>query len=294
MMTRSAAVVLPSMLGFMFGVSLVVASGSARAQGLVVPKKNKGESDAPAVPLENNWMDYNARPLTLGKGVVGIHADFAVDISANQWGKPLWLIPNVYYGVSDQLSVGIVENPTWEFFPSQGGFCLSNSTYCGKVVVPNNTSLDLKFSLNRTASMEVAFHGGIDLLAIDPFTAAGRAGLLLKILINGPVSIMADPSFRAGITRRAQGNTEYLSVPIRVGYQLNPQVNVGLLTGVNSALDGFADRYQVPVGLTGLAALTDKIDVGATLLFPAVAGFVGPGASHADYRSFAMSASYRM
>jgi len=283
------------MLGFVISVMSV----DARAEGLVVPKKNKGEADAPAAPLENNWMDYNARPLTLGKGVVGIHADFAVDISAHQWGKPLWLIPNVYYGVSDQLSVGIVENPTWEFFPSQGGFCLSNDTYCGKVVVPNNTSLDLKFSLSRTASMEVAFHGGIDLLAIDPFTAAGRAGLLLKILINGPVSIMADPSFRAGITRRNPPapyapNKEYISVPIRVGYQLNPQVNVGLLTGVNSALDGFADRYQVPVGLTGLAALTDKIDVGATLLFPAVAGFVGPGTSHADYRSFAMSASYRM
>jgi hypothetical protein len=283
------------MLGFMFGVSLVVASGSARAQGLVVPKKNKGESDAPAVPLENNWMDYNARPLTLNKGMVGIHADFVVDISANQWGKPIWLVPNVYYGVTDQLMVGIAESPKAEFFPSGGGFCLGNSTYCKpRVFVPNNTSLDLVFSLNRAPTMELAFHGGVDIAPIDPFALSARGGVLLKVLISGPVAIMADPSISAGITKRAEGNKEYLSVPIRIGYQLHPQVNAGLVTGVNGALEGFADRFLVPVGLGAIAALTDKIDVAANLTFPAVVGTVQMGTSNVDYRSFAISVNYRM
>jgi hypothetical protein len=295
MMKRAAAVVLPSMIGFVISVT----SGSARAEGLVVPKKVKASDEAAAAPPPPaNWLDYNARPLTLGKGMVGISGALVADISANNWGKPLWLLPQFYYGVSDQLTVGITGNPRAEFFPNQGGFCLSSSAYCGgKAIIPNNASLDLLFSFNRAAMMEIAFHGGLDLRAFDPFVASGRAGLLIKVRINEQVAIMADPSVTAGITKRAApvNNKEYLSVPIRVGFQFHPQVNAGLITGVNGWLSGFADSYQVPVGLSLLAALSEKIDAAFNLTFPTVVGFVpAANTSNFDYRSVALIVNYRM
>jgi len=292
MMKRAAAVVLPSMIGLLISVT----SGNARAEGLVVPKKVKaGDDAAPTPPPPINWLDYNARPLTLGTGMMGISGNLVADISANNWGKPLWLIPHFYYGVSDKLTVGITGNPKAEFFPTAGGFCMSSSAYCPKVFIPNNVSFDLLFSFNRAAMMEVAFHGGLDLGAFDPFTAAGRGGLLVKIRINELVAILADPSISAGITRRDFGNKEYLSVPIRVGFQFHPQVNAGLITGVNGAPATFADSYQVPLGLSALAALNEKLDVAVNLTFPTVAGNVPIlNTSHLDYRSVALIVNYRM
>jgi hypothetical protein len=294
MMKRAAAVVLPSMIGLL----MLVASGSVRAQGLVVPKTEKGAGeDAAAVPPPaTSWMSYHARPLTLTKGMVGIHGDLVADISADRWGKPLWVTPNLYYGVSDQLTVGIAMNPKAEFFPTGGGFCLSSDRYCSKFFVPNNASLDLLFSFNRTSSLEVAFHGGVDLGSIDPFVASGRGGLLLKIALTSEVAIMADPSISAGITKRAApvNNKEFLSVPIRIGYQLHPQVNAGLITGVNGAISGFVDRFQVPLGLGALAALNEQIDVAVNFMFAAIAGNIAPMASHLDYRSVALTVNYRL
>jgi hypothetical protein len=298
MMKRAAAVVLPSMIGLLISVT----SGSARAEGLVVPKKVKASDEAAAAPPPPaNWLDYNARPLTLAKGMVGITGALIVDISANKWGKPIWLLPQLYYGVSDQLTVGITGNPRAEFFPTQGGLCLSSSGYCGgKVVIPNNVSFDLLFSFNRTAMMEIAFHGGIDFRAIDPFVASGRGGLLIKVRVNELVAIMADPSVTAGITKRGAppsgvNNQEFLSVPIRVGFQFHPQINAGLITGVSGWLSGFADSYQVPIGLSALAALNEKIDAAVNLTFPTVVGFVpAANTSHFDYRSVALIVNYRM
>jgi hypothetical protein len=292
MMKRAAPVVLPSLIGLLVSVM----SGSVQAQGLVVPKKEKaGEEAAVTAPLEVNWLDYGARPLTLTQGMVGVSGDLVADISDNRWGKPLWLTPHVYYGVSDKFTAGITANPKSQFFPTGGGFCMSSSRYCGKVFIPNNVSLDLLFSFNRAAMMEIAFHGGIDLGAIDPFVASGRAGLLIKIRITNEVSIMADPSLSAGITKRTElNNKEYLSVPIRVGYQLHPQVNAGLFTGINSALSGFADRFQVPLGVGVLGALNPKIDAALNLTFAAIAGNVAPNTSNFDYRSVALTVNYRM
>jgi hypothetical protein len=291
MMKRAAAVVLPSMIGLLISV----ASGSVQAQGLVVPKKEKGDEAAVVPPPPVNWLDYNARPLTLATGMIGISGNLVADISTNNWGKPIWLTPHVYYGVSDKLTVGVTGNPQADFFPSRGGFCLSSAAYCepagGKAIIPNNLSLDLLFSFNRAAMMEVAFHGGLDLVAIDPFAAAARAGLLFKVRFNEMVALMADPSVRAGITQRDAGNTEFLSVPIRVGAQLHPQLNAGLITGVTGFLRNFADSYQVPVGLSMLAALNERIDAAFNLTFPAV---VAAGGSSFDFRSVALIVNYRM
>src|SRR5262245_13639161 len=92
-------------------LAFVLIPVGARAEGLVVPKPTSGEGESYSPPASTSWLDYNARPLTLAKGMVGIHGDLVVDISNNHWGKPLWITPNVYYGVSDSIMIGVAENP---------------------------------------------------------------------------------------------------------------------------------------------------------------------------------------
>jgi hypothetical protein len=266
---------------------------AARAEGLVVPK-NVPVADAPPPPPPANWLDYNARPLTLSKGMLGIHADIVSNLSSGKGGKPVNIAPNLYYGVTDQLTIGVAENPEAEFLPVGYGLCLGG-TYCNNKFF-NNVSGDLLFSLARAPTMELVFHGGIDLAPLSPFTVSGRGGVLMKFIASGPIAIMADPSVSAGITGRGPptNNREYLNVPIRVGYQAAPQANVGLIADINGALDPpmgtFFDGFSIPVGLNGWLTPNEKLDIGANFTFLNLAGRGGGLAG----RTLALSANYRL
>jgi hypothetical protein len=88
-------------------------------------------------------------------------------------GKPIQIVPNLYYGVSSELTVGFAHNTGAEIFRRAalpGGLCLclsGTSGNCAKVY--NNFSLDALFSFLRSSTMDLAGHGGLDFRSLDPF-----------------------------------------------------------------------------------------------------------------------------
>jgi hypothetical protein len=280
-----------SILGF----ALAGASGmnAARADELVVPKAAPAaEAEAAPPPAPANWMNYNARPLTLSSGMLGIHGDIISDLSTGKGGKPVWISPNFYYGVSDRFTIGIAENPDAEFLPVGGGICLAGS-YCNNKIL-NNTSVDALLSLARAPTMEIALHFGADILPFSPFTLDVRGGALMKFAVTGPLALLADPSVSVWVVNRGGGNTEFLNVPVRLGFQVNEQMNAGLVTGVNGYLSGFADNFAIPVGLGLLLTPNEKLDFGASFTLSNAAGHHAAGFGAFTQRFLAITANYRI
>jgi len=230
--------------------------------------------------------------ITLRQGGIGIDGDVAVGMSSGFAGKPISIVPNVYYGVTDTLSVGLGSNPGSEIFQNVAGagLCLSGqSNGCGKLY--NNVSLDGLFSFARSAMMDIGAHAGID-TAFGPDTLAGvRLGIKGKAIPTGPLQLVFDPFIRIGINKRdADGNKELINVPVRVGFLATPQLNVGVSAAIWGPLDHFGDFYQVPIGVGGTFAINQMLDVRAQFVFDNLAG----KGSSADFRTLSIGAAYHM
>ena len=77
-------------------------------------------------------------------------------------------MPNFYYGISDQLTVGLAHNASAEIFQTAGRPrpLPDRRQIGGCAKVYNNLSLDALFSFMRSSTMDIAFHGGLDFVSL--------------------------------------------------------------------------------------------------------------------------------
>jgi hypothetical protein len=219
-----------------------------------------------------------------------IHGDLVSNLSTNHGGKPVWITPNVLYGVTDQLTVGIAENPQAEFSPIGYGLCLGSSAYCAKIL--NHIVPTAALSVNRTDAFELVVHGGLD-YEFSPSSLWVFGGVLFKAALTPVLALMGDPLVSIAVTQRGPSNQEAIAVPLRLGWQTNGQVNVGLISGVNAPLagtPGFGAAFVIPVGANIWLTPNEKLDVGANFTFLNLAGRAGG----LNGRTIAISANYRL
>jgi hypothetical protein len=247
-------------------------------------------SAAPAVPA-------GAGPVvTLRQGGFSVDGDVVIGLSSGSAGKPINIVPNFYYGISDQLSVGLAHNPGAEIFQTNGrGLCLTGDMDGGCNKVYNNLSLDALFSFSRSSTMDVAFHGGLDFVSLsDPTALSLRLGVKGKTMV-GPMVIVFDPSINIGLTERDSFNKEFLSLPVRLGFMATPELNLGLSVGLFGALNppigGFGDFYTVPLGVGGTYSINSTFDVRAQFTLDRL---IAGSDSGADARTLALGAAWRM
>jgi hypothetical protein len=292
MTNRTVRFLVCSALGLaLVGSGRAFAQDNPPAEGSAPPAA--GGEAAPAVaatPAPAPAGAGNPTDITLRAGGVGIDGDVAVGMSSGATGKPISIVPNVYYGVSDTLSVGIGSNPGSEIFQNAAGagLCLSGEANgCGKIY--NNVSLDALFSFMRSGTMDLGAHGGLDTSFGTETLLGVRVGAKGKTLL-GPLVLTFDPFIRIGVNKRDVGNKELIYVPVRLGFNATPQLNVGPSVGIWGPLDGFGDAYFVPVGLGGTFAINSNISARAQFTFDNLAGKGGG----ADFRTLSLGAVYRM
>jgi hypothetical protein len=213
---------------------------------------------------------YFQRPLTNPAGTVTINGAVDLNLSKDAVLKPVWVTPNIYYGVTDQLTLGLAHGAWEDIFHGGGGLCLGgDSRGCGKVY--NNVSLDGLYSLVRQANFELAAHAGFDFRDIDQKHLGLHVGAALKFT-SGPLAIVADPSLGIGLNKRDMGNKESLTVPLRIGFQASPTVAAFLDTGIGGPTSDFGDSYVIPAGVGALVAVAPIADLGAKFEFGNLAG----------------------
>ena len=282
-------------VGSALGLLLAAGSGVAFAQAPEGAPPAAPEGAPPAAGAETAPAPASAGAgagplLTLRQGGVSVDGDVVVSLSSGAVGKPVQIVPNVYYGISDQLSVGIAHNPGAEVFQTAGrGLCLTG-TDSGCLKFYNNISLDALFSFLRDATKDLAIHGGIDFLFLDPLWASLRVGVKGKMLA-GPLVIVFDPSINIGLSKRDEGNKEALQIPVRIGFMATPELNLGLSVGLIGPLDGFGDSYRVPLGFGGSFALSSQLALRAQFTLDRL---IAANDSGADARTLSVGAAWHM
>ena len=279
------------------GFALVASSGSGRAlaQDNAGPAEAAPRAGGDAAPLPppaaSVTAPISATEATLHQGAVSVDGDLVVGFSKGNAWKPIQIIPNLYYGVSNELTAGFANNTNAEIFqavsaPGGRGLCLSGSSN-GCAHVYNSFSLDALFSFMRSSRLDLAAHGGVDFV-LDPFLLSLRLGVKGKAGI-GPLAIVFDPSLNIGLIKRYE-NKEYLQVPVRIGLIVASRLNIGVSAALNGQLDGFGDAYQIPLGAGATFALNGAVDVRAQFAFDNLAGKNGG----ADFRTLSIGAAYHM
>jgi hypothetical protein len=228
-----------------------------------------------------NWpMSAVDRPLGLSAGMLQVDVNVATNMTKSMVADPINLPLSIWYGVSNELQVGVV-HPVY-------GLCLSGDT-CGKKY--NDIGLQALYSLSgRGSALELATWAQLNVLQFsDPsLLQLTIGGAVNWVVADGMIAILAYPGVGIGVTER-DINKETIALPVTAYFKATPELAPFLYTGISGALDGFGDVFAIPLGVGAVYGVSNMLDVGARFDFPNIAG----KNSSADARSLTVFASVR-
>ncbi|HEU5054865.1 MAG TPA: hypothetical protein VFU21_00010 [Kofleriaceae bacterium] len=234
------------------------------------------ESDKASWPLE-----VVKRPLTLAAGMAEIGGDtLRVGVSGGEAfdaGEPILLAPELRYGLSGQLQVGITHT-NHSFFPP-AGICISGEeNKCPKLY--NAIGAELEYAVSSGDSVDLSARAGATTGRFDPdFALGATAGVEIRFR-GGPIAFIVDPNVYIGIIERDtfpfgmadDTHPDYLFLPATLQYQLSTQMAVFLGSGLNTPFADMGDFYQIPAGVGGTYAINNRVDAGLELQFANILG----------------------
>jgi hypothetical protein len=231
--------------------------------------------------------------LTLPGGKVFLDAFLETSLSKGAAFKPVSLAPDVWYGVNDDLTVGLVHSGRGAsgLYGSAGdGLCFTGkSNGCPKVY--NNFGVDARYHLWRKNNITLAGDGGLYARSLDPFMLALKLGAIARYQGKG-FSVELGPNIFFGFTKRSAGagNKEQLHVPATFMYALPMKLGIGGQLGLVLPFgDTARTMFGLSIGAQYLAS--DKLIVEAVFSLPALAGGsrVPDGV---DLRTFTLGVAY--
>ena len=215
-----------------------------------------------------------------------------MNLSADAVGKPISLMPSIYYGVTDRFQLGLVHDGPmrWQTRPGPGLCLTGKENGCPEIY--DNVGVDAMFGLMYGQELHLSAHATLYLTSFDPVASALTLGVSGKIHLGDAVAVAFDPQVGFVLTDRDISD-DGLFMPIEVQYQLSAPTSVKLLTGISGTLADFGDNYEVPVGLGVVRNLTENFDLGARFSFDNLLGAQAEGAGRADSRSLALLLTVR-
>ncbi|HWN70675.1 MAG TPA: hypothetical protein VNM90_23705 [Haliangium sp.] len=243
-------------------------SGAARAQ-------SEGTEFELALPKSDPTKERLR--MTLPEGRVLVQAFIEASLSTDLAFKPVSLSPDVWYGLTDDISLGLAHSAAGSggLYGGVGtSLCLTGADNgCGDVY--RNVSLLGRYSL-LDAGVGLAAQGGLVIGALDPLTLSLQLGVAGRWEM-APIAVVFQPSIQIGLTERegdavagTAGNTEVITLPVAAMYDVMPELAVGLQTGVSLLLEDIGNTWVVPLSLGGRYAVTPAIWAELVFSLPAV------------------------
>ena len=271
--------------------------GDGEGSGKGDDEGSSDDDDDDAVASADADATIESSPMspTLGEGKIAVWAALQVGLSDGATGDPLSVEPDVWYGVNNKLTAGVVTSghAVGGFWGGAGnGLCVGDGCLDKTF---DNVGAEVLYGLKADSSFVFALDVGFHALAIDGLTLAGKVGGK-GFWRSGQISVGFAPSVLIGVTDRA-ANKERLNLPVDLSYMLSQSLYVGVQTGISTPFEGAGDAYVVPVALGGLLMLSEKLMVTAAFSLDAVTsgapeGAEAPGAI--DTRSFSLALGYTM
>lgn len=276
--------------GLGLGLGLLASAGTAAAQAGDEPPLAPAAAPTAAAP-EGERVVLPAKRLYA-------HAVLAIDLSDGGAFDPVSLSPDVYYGVTPELTVGLVHsNLGASGFIGGTGTSLCLGDACDGVY--NNLGIDGRYHL-KSGTVALAANFGLYVNDFDPFRLAVKLGAVGRYR-PGPESKLAvdfAPSLSFGVTEREPapmttvGNKEVFALPVTVLYAAAPKITAMVQTGIVIPFEAAGDAFFVPLSLGGSYQIDKQLTVEAAFSLPLLLGGDALPATGIDARSFTIGGGY--
>jgi hypothetical protein len=225
----------------------------------------------------------HAEPMVLDRGEVYARLVIETDFAQRRLARPLSYAPDVWLGVTDALTLGVIHSSqSVDRIDAGSSFCVRElATRCSGVYRGSGVDLRMKWTAH------VAWHARALLRDIDPVKPAVTAGALLR-WTRGRYVVDADPYLRIGLGNRAAGNRDALVVPIWIGRRLGDHAELAIHTGIDGDLAVWRDGWHVPLGVRLQVTPARAIAFGIEAGFSSLLGPQNTG----DQRALAVYAAY--
>jgi hypothetical protein len=250
-----------------------------------------GSRNVPAVSGRPMGMDAVSRGVQAPGGLFTARVVLLVDATKNSFGEPTSLAPDLFYGVSDNVQIGLLHTGPmgWQSRPGFG-LCLTGTPECPKVY--NNVGLDLMYGL-LYGDFHLSLHSSLFLLPIaDPTGVMWTIGLTGKFHFTDVVALFFDPQVGVMLSNRDLYK-ERLFIPVELQFQVGAAVSLKVLSGVTGQLSALGDTYWVPLGLGLVGNVSRHVDLGVRFSFDNLLGNVPTGVARTDIRSLALLLTFR-
>lgn len=246
--------------------------GAALALALVITSHSQAHADAHE---ESPAVAEASAQLTLPAGALLVQLPVEVSLTKDQVAKPLSIAPDLWYGVADKLSVGIIHSTVGAagvYGTAGQGVCVTGDGDGGCEKVYDNAGLAVRYGV-LDGGFSLAADVGAFASSFDPFTLSAKVGFT-GMLPAGPLHVIFSPNIFIGITERdagdggGAGNKEVISVPVTFALGLGSKLSLGVQAGLLAPLDGFSDGIVVPLAGGLRFSLTPKLGFDATFSFP--------------------------
>ncbi|MCG8417985.1 MAG: hypothetical protein MJE77_08600 [Proteobacteria bacterium] len=247
-------------------------AGAAVVLALVVANYRVARADS---HIEDSSVAEVSGQLTLPAGRVFILVPFEFNLTKDAEFEPVSVAPDVWYGVVDALTVGLVHSAGGlnGLFGGVGkGVCFTGEEQ-GCAEVYDNAGLALRLNL-LSGSFGLAVEVGGFVNKFDPLTVVAKAGFIAN-LQAGPLNVVLNPNMLIGVTERdadamagTPDNKEVINAPIAFVLGLGSKFSVGVQSGITGPLEDFADLYVVPLSAGLRLVATNNISFDLTFSFP--------------------------
>jgi hypothetical protein len=203
--------------------------------------------------------DIVARPLVLPARSIEAAAVVEVDLSVRRLGQPTSLAPDVWYGVTDDLTIGLVHSArALSRVDAGSGYCFRDEAHgCARAY--DNVAVEARSSLASgplSAALVVRFVNA----SFDPWKPRLGVGTRARWQL-GRFAITGEPSLSFGLDNRERGNRDALDVPLWLAAQPTRRWALHLRSGVRGTLATFSDTYEIPVALGTTVSPHRLVDV---------------------------------
>ncbi len=207
--------------------------------------------------------------LTLPAHKLVINGFFEASLSKKQAFKPISISPDIWYGVTDDATVGLVHSSvgTTGFLGGVGdSLCLSGKSNNCAHPYPN-VGADLRYRLMTPISVDA---GLFIRDTSDPFQLALKIGADARWRFNR-LALEALPSLFFGLNNRSKGlsqNKDWLYLPITASYEVVDRFQVALQTGLALQFEKASENYSIPLAVAGRYQVTKELGLGLAFALP--------------------------
>ncbi|HEX4418155.1 MAG TPA: hypothetical protein VH165_09675 [Kofleriaceae bacterium] len=246
--------------------------------------------------------------LLLPKGRVILDAYLEIGLSSGSAFKPVSISPDIWYGVSDVLTVGLVHSSVGGsgFIGGVGqSLCLTGAGTAtdpgGCAHVYQNVGFDGRYKLKfGSGDISWAADGGLFINSLsDPFELDLKLGVVGR-WHKDKLAVEFQPNIFVGLTNRtvdeAGGvsttiNGETLSIPVTGLYTVAPKIAVAVQLGVILPFEDAGDNFEIPLSIGGHYNVNESLNVNAAFTLSAVVGGSNVQTG-ADGRAFTIGGTY--